>query len=142
MTEKEICNVVLEQSSSSTAIKSNVRTKAVAVHAVKSKVNADSNDQEVSDGFSTEGSIRKRILLVRRKNLGPTAGATAVPWYPAILFPGALLLVSWFHLASWLLVFFAFCLWCCSESEDSVNNSRIQHSNCLWFMFDFLSLFT
>ena len=28
---EEICNVVLEQSSSSTAIKSNVRTKAVAV---------------------------------------------------------------------------------------------------------------
>ena len=28
---KEICNVVLEQSSSSTAIKSNVMTKAVAV---------------------------------------------------------------------------------------------------------------
>ena len=68
--------------------------------------------------------------------------ATAVPWYPAILLPGALLLVSWFPLASWLPVFFAFCLWCCSESEDSVNNSRIQHSNCLWFMFDFLSLFT
>ena len=36
-------------------------------------------------------------------------------------------------------VVFVFCPWCCSESEDSVNNSRIQHSNCLWFMFDLLS---
>ena len=31
MTEKEICNVVLEQSSSSTAIKSIVKAKAAAV---------------------------------------------------------------------------------------------------------------
>ena len=46
------------------------------------------------------------------------------------------LLVSWLPpLASGLPVIFVFCPWCCSESEDSVNNSRIQHSNCLWFMF-------
>ena len=38
-------------------------------------------------------------------------------------------------------VIFVFCLRCCSESEDSVNDSRIQYSNCLWSMFDLLSLF-
>ena len=40
--------------------------------------------------------------------------------------------------ASWLLVVFLFCPWCCSESEDSVINLRIQHSNCLWYLFDFV----
>ena len=44
-------------------------------------------------------------------------------------------------LASGLPVVFLFCPWCCSESEDSVNNSRIQHSNCLWYLFDFYSLY-
>ena len=39
--------------------------------------------------------------------------------------------------ASWLPDFFLFCLWCCSESEDSVINLRIQHSNCLWPMYLF-----
>ena len=34
---KEICNVVLEQSSSSTAIKSNVMTKAVAVQRLRAR---------------------------------------------------------------------------------------------------------
>ena len=48
------------------------------------------------------------------------------------------LLVSWLPpLASGLPVVFVFCPWCCSESEDSVNNSRIQHSNCLWFTLTF-----
>ena len=74
----------------------------------------------------------------KEQNLGSTAGATAVLRYPAILLPGALvppgLLVS---PSSGLPVFFVFCLWCCSESEDSVNNSRIQHSNCLWFCATF-----
>ena len=40
--------------------------------------------------------------------------------------------------ASWLPVVFLFCPWCCSESEDSVINLRTQHSNCLWYLFDFL----
>ena len=70
--------------------------------AVKSKVNADRKDQEVSDGFSIEGNL-----------------------------PG-FLLVSWSPpLASGLPWFFVFCLWCCSESEDSVNLLRIQRSNSL-----------
>ena len=48
------------------------------------------------------------------------------------------LLVSWLPpLASGLPVVFVFCPWCCSESEDSVNNSRIQHSNCLWITLTF-----
>ena len=41
--------------------------------------------------------------------------------------------------ASWLPAFFLFCLWCCSESEDSMTNLRIQHSNCLWPLFWFSS---
>ena len=49
---------------------------------------------------------------------------------------------SWFPgfppLASGLPRFFVFCLWCCSESEDSVNLLRIQRSNS---MCDLVSLF-
>ena len=41
--------------------------------------------------------------------------------------------------ASWLPVVFLVCPSCCSESEDSVINLRIQHSNCLWPLFDFLN---
>ena len=54
------------------------------------------------------------------------------PWCPSpglLVFPG-------------LPVFFVLCQRCCSESEDSVNNSRIQHSNCLWCLFDLFSLST
>ena len=49
------------------------------------------NDQEVSDEFSTEGNIwNTNTSRTKEQNLGPTAGATAVLWYPAILPPGAL----------------------------------------------------
>ena len=59
--------------------------------AVKSKVNADRNDQEVSDGFSNEGNIWSTITYcTKEQKLGSTAGATAVLRYPAILLPGAL----------------------------------------------------
>ena len=37
--------------------------------------------------------------------------------------------------AYWLPAFFLLFLWCCSKSEDSVINLRIQHSNCLWPLF-------
>ena len=47
-------------------------------------------------------------------------------WSPGLLLP-----------ASWLPAFFLFCLWCCSESEDSAINLWIQHSNCLWYLFVF-----
>ena len=49
-------------------------------------------------------------------------------WFPGLPLP-----------ASWLPAFFLLCLWCCSESEDSVINLRIQHSNCLWPLFWFSS---
>ena len=52
--------------------------------------------------------------------------------------PSFLLVSRRSPLASWLPVVFLFCPWCCSESEDSVINLRIQHSNCLWYLFDFL----
>ena len=117
-------------------------SKAAAAQRSRARRTWTENNQEVSDGFSTEGS-GLRILFFERTKFGPTAGATAVPWYPATLLLCALLLVSWLPpLASGLPVVFVFCPWCCSESEDSVNNSRIQHSNCLWFMFDLLSLCT
>ena len=95
-------------------------------------VNADRKDQEVSDGFSIKGNLEYDYLLYEEPNLGSTAGATAVLWYPAILLVPVFLLVSWFPpLASGLPWFFVFCLWCCSESEDSVNLLRIQRSNSL-----------
>ena len=59
--------------------------------AVKSKVNADSNDQEVSDGFSNEGNIWSTIyLLFERTKFGTNSRCdccTAVsrhppPWCP------------------------------------------------------------
>ena len=84
--------MVLEQSSSSsTAIKSNCEGESSSSAVVKSKVNADRNNQEVSDGFSNEGNICSTITYcTKEQNLGPTAGATAVLRYPAILLPGAL----------------------------------------------------
>ena len=128
--------MVHEQSSSSTAIKSSVKAKAAAVQRSRATRTWTENDQEVSDGFSTRRNIWNTVTsCTKEQNLGPTAGTTAVLWYPAILFPGAL--VSPGLLASGLPVVFVFCPWCCSESEDSVNNSRIQHSNCLWYMFVF-----
>ena len=70
------------------------------------------------------------ICCTKEQNLGSTAGATAVLRYPAILLV-PWFLVSWFSL--WLpgSRFFLFCLWCCSESEDSVNLLRIQRSDSL-----------
>ena len=117
--------------------------ESISSAAVKSKVNADRKDQEVSDGSQLKEIWSTITFCTKEQNLGSTAGATAVLRHPTILLPGALvslgLLVS--PLASGLPGFFVFCLWCCSESEDSVNNSRIQHSNCLWFRA-FLSLCT
>ena len=55
----------------------------------------------------------------------PLSGCCRFSWFP------------WPVFHSWLPVFFFFCYftWCCSESEDSVINLRIQHSNCLWSLF-------
>ena len=86
-----------------------------------------------------------RLLIVRKNKIWDQQQVRLLYCgiLPSFLLVPLFLLVSWFHpLASGLPVFFVFCLWCCSESEDSANNSRIQHSNCLWFMFDFLSLCT
>ena len=87
-------------------------------------------DQEVRDGCSIERIWNKIIYCTKEQNLESAAGATAVLWYPAI-FLGPRFLVSWFP--RWLpgSRFFVFCLWCCSESEDSANLLRIQHSNSL-----------
>ena len=97
------------------------------------------NDQEVSDGFSTEGSIwMMNTPCTKEQNLGPTAGATAVLRYPA-----SSSLVPLFLLVSWLPPLASGpCGLRVLSVVFSVNNSRIQHSNCLWFMFDLLSLCT
>ena len=73
MKEKEICDVVFEQSSSSTAIKGIVMTKAVAVQRSRAMWKWTKNDQELSDVFSTSRT--------KEHNLGP---ATT---YPVILLP-------------------------------------------------------
>ena len=73
---------------------------------------------------------RKIIYCTKEQNLGSAAGATAALGYPAILL-GPL---SWFP--GFPCGFLApgsscFVCGCCSESEDSVNLLRIQHSNSL-----------
>ena len=114
--------------------------KAAAAQRSRARSTRTENDQEVSDRFSTEGSIWiMNTSCTKEQNLGPTAGATAVvSILPSSSLVPLFLLVSWLlPLASGLPVVFVFCPWCCSESEHSVNNSRIQHSNCLWFTLTF-----
>ena len=93
-------------------------------------MNANSKDQEVRDGFSIERNLEYDYILYERNKFGIYSRCdccTAVSRHPSCaLVPG-----SWFSL--WLpgSRFFVFCLWCCSESEDSVNLLRIQRSNSL-----------
>ena len=99
-------------------------------------VNADRKDQEVSDGFSIEGNLEYDYLLYERTKFGINSRCdccTAVSRHPpGARVPPVFLLFSWFPpLASGLPWFFVFCLWCCSESEDSVNLLRIRRSNSL-----------
>ena len=100
--------------------------------AVKSKVNANRKDQEVRDGFSTERNLEYDYLLYERTKFGINSRCdccTAVSRHlPGARVPPGFLV---FPLASGLPWFFVFCLWCCSEPEDSVNLSRIQRSNSL-----------
>ena len=58
--------MVLEQSSSSTADQEHREGDSSSSAAVKSKVNADRKDQEVSDGFSIEGNLEYDYLLYER----------------------------------------------------------------------------
>ena len=128
MTEKEICDVVLEQSSSIAAIKSNVK---VDRKRSRSKCRA-LNKKEI---------FGIRILLVRKNKIWDQQQERLLCCgiLPSYSLVPSFLLVSWRSpLASGLPVVFLFCPWCCSESEDSVINLRIQHSNCLWYLFDFL----
>ena len=84
-----------------------------------------------------------RLLIVRKNKIWDQQQVRLLYCgiLPSSFLVPLFLLASWFlPLASGLPGFFVFCLWCCSESEDSVNNSRIQHSNCLWYLFDFLFL--
>jgi len=53
----------------------------------------------------------------------PLSGCCRFSWFPGLPLP-----------ASWRPDFLLFCLWCCSESEDSEINLRLQHSNSLWSM--------
>ena len=76
-------------------------------------------------GSQQDGRIYVRILFVPCR---PPSWCFRFSWSPGLPLP-----------ASWLPAFFLFCLWCCSESEDSVKNLRIQHSNCLWPLFLFSS---
>ena len=65
--------------------------KAAAVQRSRAMRTWTENDQEVSDGFSTRRNIWNTVTsCTKEQNLGPTAGTTAVLWYPAILLPGAL----------------------------------------------------
>ena len=80
---------------------------------------------------------RKIIYCTKEQNLGSAAGATAALGYPAILL-GPL---SWFPgFPCGLLAPGSSCFvcGCCSESEDSINLLRIQHSISLC---DFVSFF-
>ena len=125
MTETEISDVVLEQSSSSTAINGIVMVKAAAIKRSRALWRWTNSDHEVSDGFSTRWkNLRTNIVRTKEQNLGPTAGTTAVLWY------------RFSPPASWLPDVFLFCPWCCSEFEDSAINLWIQHSNCLCPLFD------
>ena len=73
------------------ALRKTLEGESSSSAAVKSKVNADRKDQEVSDGFSNEGNIWSTITYCTKEQiLGSTAGATAVLRYPAILLPGVL----------------------------------------------------
>ena len=107
---------------------------------------------QVSFPFGTRGSRTKQQqhsdqghcdgerARTKEQKLGPTAGTTAVLWYPAVLPPGAFASPGLPVFPSRLpgfLISSCFVLWCCSESEDSVINMRIQHSNCLWPMYLF-----
>ena len=82
--------MVLEQSSSSTAIKNIVKVTAAAVQRLRAKVNAHRKDQEVRDGFSIEEICSTIIYCTKEQNLGSTAGTAAVLRYLAIF------LVPWF----------------------------------------------
>ena len=82
-------------------------------------------------GFQLKEIWSKIIYCTKEQNMGSAAGATAVLGYPAILL-GPWFLVSWFFpVVSWLPGSSCFVCGCCSESEDSVNLLRIQHSNSL-----------
>ena len=119
--------MVLEQSSSSTAIKSIVKAKAAAVQRSRAMWTWTENDQEVSDGFSTEGNIwNTNTSCTKEQNLGPTAGATAL-----------FLLVSWFlPPASWLPGVFLFCPWCCRLIPSHGHH----HVACMSWAFSLTSL--
>ena len=70
--------------------------------------------------------VRCVVLLFGRPTSLTRGNSSVSPnsWSPGLPLP-----------ASWLPAFFLLCLWCCSESEDSVINLRIQHSNCLLPLF-------
>ena len=91
-------------------------------------------------GSQQDGRIYVRILLVPKKK---SWDLYQVRLLHCGILPSSLRVLS-LHLvslaglpllASWLPAFFLLFLWCCSESEDSVINLRIQHSNCLWSLF-------
>ena len=92
-------------------------------------------------GLNKKEIFGVRVLLVRKNKIWDQQQERLL--YCGILpssslVPSFLLVSRRSPLASWLPVVFLFCPWCCSESEDSVINLRIQHSNCLWYLFDFL----
>ena len=148
--------VVLAQSgSSNVAVKNELNTKQQQHNdpehregdssesaAVKSKVNVNQCNQEVRDGFSTERNPVKDCILDEGTKFGLCSrydccsGSLSLP---SGFRPG-----SWFLLASpgaWIPVL-VFACGCCSESEDSLNLLRIQHSNslCEYVSFFFLEL--
>ena len=99
-------------------------------------------NQEVRDGFSTERNPVKDCILDEGTKFGLCSRydcCSGTLRFPFGFRPG-----SWFLLASpgaWFPVF-VFARGCCSESEDSLNLLRIQHSKslCEYVSFFFLEL--
>ena len=106
-------------------------------------MNVNQCNQEVRDGFSTERNPVKDCILDEGTKFGLCSRCDCCSGsrrLPSGFRPG-----SWFLLASpgaWLPVLLFAC-GCCSESEDSMNLFRIQHSNSLCeyvFFYFFLEL--
>ena len=99
-------------------------------------------NQEVRDGFSTERNPVKDCILDEGTKFGLCSRYDCCS--------GSLRLTSGFRPGSWFLLaspgawlpVLVFACGCCSESEDSSNLLRIQHSNslCEYVSFFFLEL--
>ena len=98
--QKELCNVVLEQSSSSTAIKNIVKATAAAVQRLRARWTRTEKIKKYVTGSQLKEIWSTTTYCTKEQNLGSTARATAVLRYPVILLMPGFLLVSWFSL--WL----------------------------------------